>query len=41
MIEDNVKIWIGSDYFSGNLDGLFGQFDKQDRFKVGFEWGLY
>lgn len=40
MLEDNLKVWIGSDLFSGNMVGLFGQFDQQDRLKLGFEWGL-
>ncbi len=40
MLEDNLKVWIGSDSFSGGLDGLFGQFNNRDRFKFGFEWGL-
>ena len=40
MLEDNLKVWIGSDSFSGELDGLFGQFINRDRLKIGFEWGL-
>ena len=40
MLEDNFKVWIGSDIFSGNSTGLFGQFDQQDRIKFGFEWGI-
>jgi len=40
MLEDNLKIWVGSDSFSGNPDGLFGQFDNNDRIKLGFEWGF-
>jgi len=40
MLEDNLKIWIGSDRFSGSTAGLFGQFDQQDQIKLGFEWGI-
>ena len=40
MLEDNLKVWVGADIFSGDSDGLFGQFSQQDRTTLGFEWGF-
>ena len=36
----NISIWAGADIFYGDSDGLYGQFDDQDRITVGFEWGF-
>jgi hypothetical protein len=36
----NMNIWLGADVFYGDPDGLYGQFDEQDRITVGFEWGF-
>jgi len=40
LFEDNLKLWIGFDHFSGDSNGLFGQFKNKSLFKLGFEWGL-
>jgi hypothetical protein len=39
-LEDNVSIWAGLDVFYGDRDGLFGQFDDNDRLLIGVEVGL-
>ena len=36
----NMNIRLGADAFYGDPDGLYGQFDEQDRITVGFEWGF-
>jgi hypothetical protein len=40
LLESNIKLMLGSDVFYGDKTELFGQFDNQDRFTVGFEWGF-
>jgi len=40
LLEDNLKLRFGFDHFSGDKNGLFGQFNNQSLFKLGFEWGL-
>jgi len=40
MVESNIKVWLGSDVFYGGEEGLFGQFEKQDRMTMGVEWGF-
>ena len=39
-LRDNLKIWTGFDLFYGNRNGLFGQFDRNDRLVIGMELGL-
>jgi Protein of unknown function (DUF1302) len=39
-LRENLDVWVGLDWFYGNADGLFGQFDGRDRVVVGFEWGI-
>ncbi len=39
-LSDALKIWTGFDLFYGAQDGLFGQFNQNDRFVFGFEWGI-
>lgn len=39
-LEDNREVWIGLDLFYGNRQGLFGQFDDNDRLLFGVEIGL-
>jgi hypothetical protein len=36
----NLNIWLGADVFCGNPDGLYGQFNDQDRVFFGFESGF-
>ena len=36
----NVEVWLGADVLSGDREGLFGQFNDQDRVLVGLEWGF-
>jgi len=36
----NLDIWLGSDYFYGSGQGLYGQFDQQDRVFIGLELGF-
>jgi len=38
--QDDINIWVGFDIFYGQNSGLFGQFDKNDRFVAGLEWGI-
>ena len=40
MLESNIKLWIGSDVFYGQPEGLFGQFKDNDRITFGFELGF-
>ena len=37
---DDFKSWIGADIFYGDKNGLFGQFEKNDRIVVGLEVGF-
>ncbi|MGQ0557050.1 MAG: DUF1302 family protein, partial [Nitrospiraceae bacterium] len=39
-LRDNLKIWTGFDLFYGDRNGLFGQFDRNDRLVIGMEMGL-
>lgn len=39
-LQDNLEVWIGLDRFYGEPDGLFGQFDSNDRLVIGVEIGL-
>ncbi len=39
-LRGNVKVWLGADLFSGDANGLFGQYDEQDRILLGLEYGL-
>lgn len=40
LLEGNIQLWIGSDIFYGQKQGLFGQFKDTNRLIVGFEWGF-
>lgn len=35
--QDNIKTWLGADIFYGDSDGVFGQFDRNDRVVLGME----
>ncbi|MEN8131424.1 MAG: DUF1302 family protein [Pseudomonadota bacterium] len=39
-LQDNLSIWGGLDIFYGERDGLFGQFDDNDRLLLGLEVGF-
>lgn len=39
-LEDNIEIWLGLDMFYGDRQGLFGQFDDNDRLLMGVKLGL-
>ena len=39
-MRDNLDLWSGFDIFYGTRRGLFGQFDRNDRFVAGMEWGF-
>lgn len=39
-LRDNMKVWLGFDLFYGNRNGLFGQFDQNDRLVTGMEIGF-
>ncbi|WGL17336.1 hypothetical protein PVT68_03330 [Microbulbifer bruguierae] len=36
----DLEVWIGGEIFDGTPEGLYGQFDGNDRFTIGFEWGI-
>lgn len=40
QIDDRSRIWVGGDVFFGSTRGVFGQFDRQDRWLIGFEWQI-
>jgi hypothetical protein len=35
--QDNLKTWLGADIFYGDRQGVFGQYDRNDRVGVGME----
>ncbi len=35
--QDNIKTWLGADIFYGDKQGVFGQFNRNDRVVVGVE----
>ena len=35
---DNLNLWVGADVFYGSALGTFGQFDRQDRVRIGVKW---
>ncbi|WOJ95073.1 AMIN domain-containing protein [Congregibacter variabilis] len=39
-LASELQLWLGADTFSGNRQGLFGQFGDNDRVLVGFEYGF-
>jgi hypothetical protein len=39
-LREDLDAWVGFDWFYGDRDGVFGEFDARDRFVVGFEWGI-
>ncbi len=39
-LESNLDVYVRADFFYGDSDKLFGQFDSQDRLALGFEWGF-
>ena len=39
-LDSNLEVWLGSDFFDGTQRGTFGQFDKEDRLLIGFEYGF-
>ncbi|NIB40571.1 hypothetical protein HBA55_13300 [Pseudomaricurvus alkylphenolicus] len=38
--ESNIDVYVGADFFYGNKDDLFGQFDQTDRISLGLNWGF-
>ncbi|MCK5189732.1 MAG: hypothetical protein KAR12_06720 [Methylococcales bacterium] len=38
--QDNIKSWIGADIFYGDRQGVFGQFEQNDRVVVGLEFSF-
>jgi hypothetical protein len=39
-LRDRLFVWLGFDVFYGKSRGVFGQFDRNDRAVLGFEWGI-
>ncbi len=39
LLEDDLKVGFSLDMFSGNIDGLFGQFKQRDQLGLRIEWG--
>ena len=39
-LRSNTRLNVGADFFYGKPEGLFGQFDKNDRISVGIEVGF-
>ena len=37
-IRDDLDVWLGLDLFYGDNDGVFGQYDDQDRVTTGLKW---
>ncbi len=40
LVRSNLELWVGGDFFSGDDDGLFGQFADRDRVLLGFKLGF-
>jgi len=40
QMTSDLELFAGADLFYGSQDGLFGQFDHQDRLNVGFKVGF-
>lgn len=40
LARDNLELWLGLDWFYGTRNGLFGEFDQNDRIVIGAEWGI-
>lgn len=40
LVRDNLEVWLGVDWFYGTRNGLFGEFDHNDRIVLGAEWGI-
>ncbi|TQV76238.1 DUF1302 family protein [Denitrobaculum tricleocarpae] len=40
QVDDNVKLWAGADIFFGTSDGVFGQFNDNDRFLFGVQFSF-
>ena len=40
MLESNVRLWIGADFFYGKKQDFFGQFEKTDRVVLGSRVGF-
>ena len=38
QVTDELDVWLGLDVFYGDDDGVFGQFDDQDRIVTGVKW---
>jgi Protein of unknown function (DUF1302)/AMIN domain len=36
----NIEVWIGADFFSGDRDGIYGEFRNFDRMLLGLEMGF-
>ena len=39
-VRSGVKVWSGFDVIYGKSKGLFGQYNRNDRFIAGWEWGF-
>lgn len=39
-LRDDLQVWFGVDLFYGTRDGVFGEFGRDDRVVLGFEWGI-
>jgi len=39
-VDDNIKVWAGADIFFGTSDGVFGQFDDNDRILFGVQFSF-
>ncbi len=40
QVDDNIKVWAGADIFFGTSDGVFGQFDDNDRILFGVQFSF-
>jgi len=39
-LTSDIDIWASADVFYGTSTGLYGQYGKNDRISIGFEWGF-
>jgi hypothetical protein len=40
QLQSDIDLWVGTDIFYGDNNGLFGQFSETDRITLGWQWGL-
>lgn len=40
QLSSDLEVWVGADLFYGTANGLFGEFDSNDRLTAGWQWSF-